>query len=105
MKVMPALPVLWAVLFFCPAPALAQASIKPLLTQPTQQLAITQGFRDWLGIAPAGPTVFSGAPSTKGGLYAIDTATTAVRSCGVTAALAAAMVTAQDAKVSEGTLD
>lgn len=65
--------------FFCAGPALAQVSVKPLLTQPAEQIAITQGFRDWIGITLAGPMVVSGAPNAKGGLYAIDAATRAVK--------------------------
>ncbi|MEO8520134.1 MAG: PQQ-binding-like beta-propeller repeat protein [Acidobacteriota bacterium] len=65
--------------FFCAGPALAQVGVTPLLTQPAERLTITQGFRDWIGIALAGPTVISGAPNGKGGLYAIDAATRAVK--------------------------
>lgn len=65
--------------WFCTGPVLAQVGVKPMLTPPAEQITITQGFRDWIGIALAGSTVISGAPNAKGGLYAIDVATRAVK--------------------------
>lgn len=58
---------------FAAATAFGQSSVKPLLTQPTEMLTISKGFRDWYGLAISGNTVVSGsANGSRGGLWAFD---------------------------------
>jgi outer membrane protein assembly factor BamB len=57
----------------------AQSNVKPLLTQPSEKLTFTQGFRDWGLPAIAGNTILSGRPNGPGGLYALDAATGKVK--------------------------
>lgn len=66
----------FAAVFLAVGTAFGQAEVKPLLTQPTETVRITQGFRDWNGLSISGNTVVSGNSSGgRGGLFALDATT------------------------------
>lgn len=57
------------------APAGSAAAAQPLRTQPTEQVTITAGFRDWGPATLAGNTIIGTNMTGRGGVFAFDATT------------------------------